>query len=1361
MQEVTKMRRCVVRLLFLLPAILLLAGSSLLALDPLYERNGTAFLLVSDDNHVQDTLDGVYQVNRTPTGDPTKLFYPGLTYGIGVNLNLHLNTFSEKKDNPWINYTGPQQKVVNYKQTLGYYTGAAWWHRCVHQINGSGRIPGSEGHFPCEAHLHSASSYSIIDNAVGGDAGFKLMNIPAGQWYHCTTPADATSWIHSQTAHETYPNSYPRVYNAKSWKMYSDVEKRLYHEYYRHTWKPGDGPGTPPRGPKVAESFEVDIKRNIRNGCFDGCGIDVSTVPLPADKWHTSMVFNRYSKSYFYARKLGGTEAYMDIDGTRFNNYPVIGTMFNTSSVDVGVSMKSSSEDFVYVLGKAVADNWLSTYYGSPVSLNYGGAVVSDQWYMKGGTVFFYDRNTGRIYQIERDEGLPDVPGDTFAAKKIQKIVIHSGLGSDIDDIATDGFGSLFYTKTNRVPASSTDFNFPMRSSVTWGSVSGNIRAGTVRYRQNLYKTVFKKDISGVQSSEGNLLIGYRLFDQNIQYTPYTPSSVLNDTTNWRALGAAYLVYSSIGNASRTEMAVVNVATPPNVSGEKQAKLDINGPYRDGGAGDYKVAASADDLSPTVTYKFEAENFPLHNGKINQRVHTNPEVEERFRRIDRHSGVIGSPNNYIGGFVSTLRILGSDNTECVKYTWRIYQTLNAANEVVTPRKLIYERGVSSSYFRPYIFASFDYGEYDIELTAAYQWYNTDALQYGSTVASLSSVLRPGDGGYDYATAVDGSTVAKMRVVVKGSMPALETVANIRIRREKGASWVTSDVTEGGAFGSYFFTTEQATDRWMVDDPNGNLIKAIRGITPPNPGDARIRPGSLRWLEPSVQANWSTRILKPSTLNFGDYHVPTGQTQTIGSAKQQNIDQIDPAFPSASDNQFVIKTGVNLADGPEQWKDAFKIPSEPGLYELRCAMKRQILWETVPIVWERDVNGNLVAQPGEPEPRSKDIVLTGLVKVLVRDVSPPQIELAEISHRFLYAENLGFIYNTVDGKSPNPTEIIISVPDNNPMAYLNWARPASIRKHVFGAQSASTTYQAASINSVSAISEYQIDLGAARIDVEPLNFGSVYRIKIDKNDFARRMPQHMAIRRKNPLEILGAIKATDLLMDPLYFGINSVRDTSGNTATANPWAKLVEILLIDTKRPNLIISLHDEKHNILRYAPNSQVFGAHTDYVFVNDNETWAANPPANLGSINVGATFISPLLASFQDTPGQEIEVDSPVTLTLQGIDNITATSALGLDSFKLRMVLPAPAGALQDISMPVHRRIFRMDAGGDRQTWSVNAQISDKAVGLPTDSIYWQNPYNPSAVFESKRRVRIINDLRFTIYNTSLDVRVIDKNQR
>jgi hypothetical protein len=233
------------------------------------------------------------------------------------------------------------------------------------------------------------------------------------------------------------------------------------------------------------------------------------------------------------------------------------------------------------------------------------------------------------------------------------------------------------------------------------------------------------------------------------------------------------------------------------------------------------------------------------------------------------------------------------------------------------------------------------------------------------------------------------------------------------------------------------------------------------------------------------------------------------------------------------------------------------------------------------------------------------------------------------------------------------------------------------------------------------------------------------------------------------------------MDPLFFGISAIRDTSGNQVATSPYFKLGEILLIDTRRPNLIITVHDEKHDITRYAPDSSVFGLFSDYVFVNDNEIWSGSPtPSNLGSVNVGNTLVSPMLARLQETPGQELEVDSPITFAMGGIDNITASSALGLDWFRLQKIEPA-AGSLDDISAPVHRRIFRMDAGGGRETWAISGQISDKAVGLPTNPVYYQAPYNPAATYPKKHRIRIFNNLIFEIYNTSLDVRVIDKGQR
>lgn len=1332
-----------------------------MALDPLYERNGTAFLLVSDNNHNQDPLDGVYQANRTSSGIPEKRFYPGLTYGIGVNLNLHINTFSEAKDNNWVNYTGPQEKIVNWKQTDGYFTGQAWGHRCVHQPQGWGRIPGSHGHFPCERGVHAAGTWAILNNAVGGDTGFKRMRIPSGQWYHCTEPA-ALGWPAPggwMAANETLPHPFsnpnPYFYTSRSWKMFRDVEKRKYHKYYRHTWKPGDGAGIPPRGPKVAESFEVDITRYIRNGCFDGCGIAQSVVPLPADKWLTSMVFNRHSKSYFYARKVGATSAYIDINGVRHDSYPVVGSMFNLTSENIGVSMKSNSEDYVYVLGKDVANNWLSNYYGYPVNIDFGGSVVSDQWWMKGGTVFFYDRNTGRIYQIERDEGLPNVPGDTYASSKIENIFVHSGLGSDIDAIAADGFGNLFYTKTHYVPESKMNFTYPMRESVSWGSDSGEIRPGTVTYRQNIYKTVFKKDISGIQSEEGQLLIGHRLFNQNIQYEPYSASADLSNEDNWKKNSDPYLVFTSVATIERAELAVVNVATPPNVSGEKVANLDINGPFSDAGDGDYRSAQPANDLSPTEVYKFEIENYPLHNGKVNRRVFTDPAVEERFRRIDRHSGTIGTTNNFIGGFVSTLRVLGSENDECVRYTWRVFRTVDAANQPLPERQLIYERGTDGNYFRPYIFASFDYGEYDIEVSANYQWYDADLLAYGSTVASLSEVLRNG-----VALAADGTTVARMSIVVKGAMPELESVANIRIMREKSINnWVAQDASEGGAFGNYFVTDEFATDKWRVDDPNSSqLVKAIRGTEPPHPGDPHMRPNSLRWLEPSIQANWSARILNPTTLNYADYYTPPDSEQAIGSSKQQTLTQINPAFPSASDNEFYMETGNG--DGPNKWAGAFTIPSDPGLYELRCSMRRQILWETIPITYEEDIMGNLVAVPGDPQPRSKSVELEGIVKVLVKDLTPPNIDMAEVSHKFLYAETRGSIGQAVDGKNPNPDQIIITVPDNNPMAYLNWERPSSIRRHEFGTQRATVTYQARSDGSFVALADHDIVLTGLNVEVEPLDFGSVYRIVIDKAKFNKQMPMHKAIRTRDVVAESATITIDDLEMDPLYFGIAQITDTSSNSVTKTPYMPLGEILLIDTIRPNLVLSIHDEKHDMTRYAPDSTELGTSNSYAFIDDREIWVGHPTAsNLGNITLNGPTFGPVHARFQESANELLEVDSPITFRVRGVDNITDRSNIRYEWFRLQRVEPT-SGLPETLETNPHRQIFRMDAGGSTETWSLSAKLSDRAVGLPS-SLYYQDPYNVNAAYPHAYRSRTLNDARFIIHNTTLDVRVIDRHQR
>ncbi len=1338
------------------------------ALDPLYERNGLVYLLVSDDNQTQDPLDGVYQANRIPV--PAKLYYPGLTYGLGVDLNLWLHTFSEAKDNNFSAYTGPTDKVVNQKQALGYFTGAAWWHRCINQLNGSSRIPGSIGHLPCESGLTNfnvgdGSSQSdsvgvtILANSVDGDGGLKLVRFASGRWYHARDLA-ALGWPNngngtgggwyapSETMAAGYSNPNPYFPTSNSWKMYSDVEKRLYHKYYKHTWKPGMPASQPPAGPKVAESFEVDIKRYIRNGCFDGCGITQSMIPLPAEKWHTSQVFNRWAKSYFYARKINNSvptnDAYIDVDSVRYTTWPgLLGYMNDPSSVDIGVSMKSATDDFVYVLGKKIAQEWLSLYYGSPITINYGKGVVSDQWWMTGGTVFVYDQNVGVIYQIERDE-TQALPKD-----KIKKVVVHTGVGNDVNDVGTDGFGNVFYTKTQLVPAKNTDFTFPMRTSVVWGNPSGSIRPGIVKYRQNIYKTVYKKDIFGAMTIEGQLQIGYKDYDQNIQYFPYSSTVDLNDISKWQKLGDPYVVYSSIGNASRTEMAVVNVATPPNVSGEKVAKLDITGPYGDDGSGFYQVPANQNALVPYQTYKFEVENYPLHNGKINQRTSTDANVDAQFRRIDRH------PNNgYIGGFVSTLKILGADQNDCVKYTWRIVQVVDAAANAITPPKIIYERGVTSDYYKPYIFAALDYGEYEIQVSAKYQWYDMDQLAYGATIASLSSVLKPSAGSYDQGKAVDGTNVAKLYVKVSATPPNPVPTGNVVIYRNKAGSWVTQDANGGASIGPYFITTDLSNEQWKVEDPTAaQLVKAIRNQYPPNPGDVHLRPGTLQWSDNNVEVNWSAKILNPVLpLQNGVYYAPSG-IPFIGKTKKQTL----TAYPSNTDNYFSIFTGLNYDDSiSNQWKETFGIPSDPCFYELRCSAERNFVWESITYTYQQDPYGNLVPVPGPSVPRSSKVSFTGIARVLVLDRTQPIASETVVTPKYLYAETGGTINGTVEGVTVNPTNVVIEVPDGNPMAWLTWERtevPAAWQPvHKPTVRQAQFWYEAAgATNQTMATTSFAVP--QANVVVVASGARSLYRITIPKTSLTAPMPIHRAIHLKNQMQAGTLFYASDVNFQPLGYGLNFLRDTSNQTRTFT--TGLGETHLIDTIRPNAIIGVSDEKYSITRWVPDSSVFGQFAGYAWVNNTQVW--NAGSNQGSVNVNGTIVSPLMIQMIDGP-QPIEVDTPITFTLYGRDNINIETAVELNAFSIQQLTPAPAGAVEALTRPVHRKIFRMDTSGTSQGWVISGTVKDKALGMPSAP---QAPYSGSTSYPLRQRERSISMVPFTVHNTTLDVRIIEKNNR
>ncbi len=1364
------------KLLFLAAAFLVAVPWAARALDPKYELNGLVYMLVSDNDQNKDTLDGVYQVNRTTSGSPEKLFYPALTYGLGVDLNLKLYLFSEKTDNNPQDWTGDTEKIVGYQQPMGYFTGAAWWHRCITQVNGSSRLSPS-GHFPCEASLNPAGSWAEL-----ADYGTtKKMKIPGGIWYHSADQSGsmwASGWFGSTDPTQSSSGGITR--NGQiSWKMYSDAEKRWYHKYCKHTWYPGcpvDAHGTPVEGPEVAESYEVNINRSIRNGCFDSCGIDVSQVPLPADKWHTSMVFNRYAKSYFFGKKLdsnGNTvipvDSYVDIEKTRYTSISHIGAMNVSTAADIGVSMKTATDDYIYILGKEVIDNWLKKYYGVTYNIDYGGSVVSDQWWMKGGTVFAYDKTTGTIYQIERNEtGGYDPATDPYAASLTEKITPHTGLGTDLNDIACDGFGSLYYTKTSKTPENPSDFTFAMRSSVSWGNPSGNTRTGVVHYRQNIYKTVFKKDINGTLSTEGNLQIGYNDYDQNIVYSPYAPTSDMNDTAKWSILAAPYLVGSSLSNVKKTELAVVNVATPPKVTGNKVANVDITGPYSDNGTGLYATAVDPNSIAPMTMYKFEIENFPIHNGKINQRTSTSADVDAAYRCIDKHPF-----NNFVGGFVSTLKILGANKSECVKYHWEVFQTVDANNQATTTPPLIFER----SYYRPYIFCSLDSGEYDIKVTANYQWYDMDNLEYGSTVGSLTDgsvqVLKPGDSQYDTGISKDGTSYALMHVKVSGGVPPQTLTSNVRIRRQNSdGNWVTSDATENPGPGDYFVIDEDTDQHWMIDDPNlfngqpTTLITKIRDDTPPETGDPDERPGTRQWNDNKVQVAWSAKILKPVTpMEDGQYY-EYGANQTIGSSKQQEL----TTGPNSA-NYFEMYTGPSYSDAQQdQWKNAFAIPSDPGLYELRLRATRNLIYERNIKMRQDKPDGSYEMVIVDTIPVSKNVEISGIARVLVRDRTPPTLVFldgVETEPRYLYAETGQALSTTVDGNTVNPSKIRFEIIDNNPMAFLTWTRTGSgVNGHNQTNRKLTLFYQAAG-SGLQTVQAYSLSIPTSDIQIAASGTETVCFAELGMASFTQKMPIHKGLRLTNPADIsAGPFSSSDVTFDPLYMGVVSVTDTSKNANTPLAAVNSAEIHLVDTIRPNLILSIADEKYSTTRYAPANQAFCESTSFIFINNDLTWTFESPVpNLvpmgESFTAGGSNFNNLYLSLLEDSAKPIETDTPITFRLFGQDNLTPSNNIVSLSFTMRKTAPAAGSTINilDTTDYNYKNIFRMDSGSDvSETWVLNGSITDKAIGVPSNP---NNPYGAGTTYPAQFRTRNLDGLPFTVHNTALDVRILEKNQR
>lgn len=103
-----------------------------------------------------------------------------------------------------------------------------------------------------------------------------------------------------------------------------------------------------------------------------------------------------FGRTYLYSRtQTSTTDGKIEMGGIEVSptSPNVIGFINDLSTQWVGVSTKSKSEDYIYLLGTRTIKSWLDDYNIKVPSLAITSVAVSDQWWLDGGIIYAYDKS--------------------------------------------------------------------------------------------------------------------------------------------------------------------------------------------------------------------------------------------------------------------------------------------------------------------------------------------------------------------------------------------------------------------------------------------------------------------------------------------------------------------------------------------------------------------------------------------------------------------------------------------------------------------------------------------------------------------------------------------------------------------------------------------------------------------------------------------------------------------------------------------------------------------------------------------------------------------------------------------------------
>ncbi|MFZ2960610.1 MAG: hypothetical protein WA705_27335 [Candidatus Ozemobacteraceae bacterium] len=1326
--------------------VLLLSASSLFALHTYYEQNGDCYVLIGNGPYK-----GLYALNNLTGGAIQKLWdlkWSGLdldAYGLAAHQEW-VSGGSQKRlyifagvDTGWVNWTGNISRRMVPGPSFGVWSGAAVPPYIVHRYHGNpNQSPTGQGNHPQSTLNWKFNGFdypcSLYPAATAGRPGY--FEIAAGKWYHSldhpvyspyTYGGGGGGWVH---------------YVVRENVQASFRDLKL-HQFNRNTLalNPAPYPSTV-ANIKTGERSTMDKKGE----CVDGCITAVDNIILPgAESPYVDCSYSSINKSYLYRREPSKT-AY-DLIG-KDGNSTVIGNPADLTTLALGVSSKNNVGDFVYVVGKNVINGWLAAA-GAPYTIaSLTDFAVSDQWWQTGGIAYVYDRTLRAVYKFVRN----DLLGVNPTPEQINVLVS----GELPDSIGADGFGHLYMARTERVPDAASGFvaNDAYSYAQTWTAWNGD-KYCRAYFRQDVFKTIFQRNYYTrvTAAIPGKIPLGSNQFIRDF----YVPAAFpITNRAKWIWNGAITQVGANVQTDYRVEIAVINSATPPQVSGNRNGLLDNRGPLLfNSGTGSFYAATpdGANKFGDDQIYFFEVENYP--------RFDTND--------VNTWAGPDSNGNGYKGEFVSTIK------KTSIKYYWKVIQVKDYTGETVNNVKLNQEAAGTPGNYR--YSATLSAGEYRIGVKMGFQYYNYDSLTPGSLAADKESALTAFVWSRGH---VDGDGYSWVNMSVKGIPGGIIGAGGAIIMSGKPSFTYAPLSPSDPVTTPVYVIPESTSSAWsfcLRDNKNnfGNAaldrLLIMDQANPPIPsGIARMVPASNIWTEAKV-FTWTVDLKRGTEPIFG-----------------KPLDTVNAAL-----------TGAQCAA-------LFPLPSQPCSYKLKCKAKRMGTLKAYFPTTIVDPDGTIRTDWGDPVDVPIPIQCEGNAEVIVKDLTGP---MATFSHPLTGVPVSGIFVNRtvlygttgetlVGVDSPpvsNPTDLIYVVADNNPMGnqltgpYASFVDPYH---HAPPARNLAVSHNYNSRFGQLVYPTVQTTIAPTpddrpawyRSNPDQSNIGAAYKV-VQKDlvltdfgtgdlawlpaskylrEFSYRMYKISLADWKHFTSAGAALSYTyannSLPYTNPQYGLvtKDASSAAGNTITT--LLGIGDIVIRDNDRPNAFVELYDVKHDAQRwYLPTNMKASARTGWQFLavttevnhNGTDNWGTN---NIPGIDpVWKLVIGQPFGNLLTSPNAEFEIDVPVFMHAIFSDNKANASVESFELFAMdNTTRIATKTGTDDI-----RYLFRKPTTAT-QRYRIKLVVKDDARGWPTSVA---DPVNSAPTSGTGIPNKRIVEAYLDVYDARLDIRVIDRNDQ